>query len=132
MQKNIAAAPTLVYPESDGEPMAETEKHRKIMVDIIDIIERYFQHVPDVHVSGNLLLSIQNMKRAIRGRSFPPMFSWCAVSPKKSSGTYKTWEQKSTLDFVLELASPSYFSQGLYREEGDLCQDSSCERVLHL
>ena len=106
MQKNIAAAPTLVYPESDGEPMAETEKHRKIMVDIIDIIERYFQHVPDVHVSGNLLLYYEegNPRKVIS----PDVFMVRGVS-KKELRTYKTWEQKSTLDFVLELASPSTF-----------------------
>ncbi len=35
MQDKIKAAPTVVYPESDGTPMAETEYHRDIMIDFI-------------------------------------------------------------------------------------------------
>ena len=30
MQRKIQAAPTLVYPESDGKPMAETDVHRDV------------------------------------------------------------------------------------------------------
>ena len=61
MEKKIGTAPTLVYPESDGEPMAETERHQKAMIDLIDMIDRHFRHVPDVHVSGNLLLYSQRL-----------------------------------------------------------------------
>jgi Uma2 family endonuclease len=106
MQKNIAAAPTLVYPESDGEPMAETEKHRKVMVDLIDILEQYFQHAPDVHVSGNLLLYYEegNPRKSVS----PDVFMVRGLS-KKELRVYKTWEQPPTLDFVLELVSPSTF-----------------------
>ena len=106
MEKRIGAAPTVVYPESDGEPMAETEKHRKAMVDIIDTIERHFRHVPDVHVSGNLLLYYEegNPRKSVS----PDVFMVRGLS-KKDLRVYKTWEQPPTLDFVLELASPSTF-----------------------
>lgn len=30
MERKIGTAPTLVYPESDGEPMAETGRHVRI------------------------------------------------------------------------------------------------------
>ncbi|MCY3723147.1 MAG: hypothetical protein OXG97_13075 [Candidatus Poribacteria bacterium] len=36
MQENIAAAPTLVYPESDGKPMAETPKHQQVITFLIE------------------------------------------------------------------------------------------------
>ena len=108
MQEKIGVAPTLVYPESDGEPMAETEKHQKTMVDIMDIIRHHFQHVPDVHVSGNLLLYYEegNPRKSIS----PDVFMVRGLS-KKELRTYKTWEQPPTLDFVLELASPSTFER---------------------
>ncbi len=35
MQEKVKAAPTVLYPESDGKPMAETESHGDIMIDFI-------------------------------------------------------------------------------------------------
>ena len=108
MQEKIGSAPTLVYPESDGEPMAETEKHRKTMMDLIGVIDRHFQDIPDVHVSGNLLLYYEegNPRKSIS----PDVFMVRGLS-KKELRTYKTWEQPSTLDLVIELASPSTFER---------------------
>ena len=107
MEKRIGSAPTLVYPESDGEPMAESGRHRKALIDLVDMIDRHFQHVPDVHVSGNLLLYYEkgNPRKVIS----PDVFMVRGVS-KKELRTYKTWEQQPHLDFVLELASPSSLS----------------------
>jgi len=56
MRKQIHAAPTLVYSESDGEPMAETDLHRKLMMDFIHMLEDHFSDAKDVYVSGNLLM----------------------------------------------------------------------------
>jgi len=44
------------YPTSDGQPMAETTLHRKVMNDLIDGLERRYADVPDVWVGGNLFL----------------------------------------------------------------------------
>ncbi len=44
------------YPTSDGQPMAETTLHRKVMADLIEALERHFASVPDVWVGGNLFL----------------------------------------------------------------------------
>ncbi|MBM3243023.1 hypothetical protein FJZ31_42740, partial [Candidatus Poribacteria bacterium] len=55
----VRAAPTkrtIIYPESDGEPMAETDIHRKIMIDFIELLSNHFRSRADVYVSGNLLL----------------------------------------------------------------------------
>lgn len=106
MERKIGTAPTLVYPESDGEPMAETERHRKALIDLVDMIDRHFRDVPDIHVSGNLLLYYEegNPRKVIS----PDVFMVRGVS-KKELRTYKTWEQQPTLDFVIELASPSTF-----------------------
>ena len=42
MQNKIQSAPTIFYPESDGKPMAETEIHRDLMIDFIQILKDYF------------------------------------------------------------------------------------------
>ncbi|MYC75238.1 Uma2 family endonuclease [Candidatus Poribacteria bacterium] len=119
MKEKIGFAPTLVYPESDGEPMAETEKHRKVMIDVIDILDQHFQHVPDVHVSGNLLLYYEegNPRKSVS----PDVFMVRGLS-KKELRVYKTWEQPPTLDFVLELASPSTFRRD-FTEKKELYQN---------
>jgi Uma2 family endonuclease len=44
------------YPTSDGQPMAETTLHRKVMNDLIEGLEGRYADVPDVWVGGNLFL----------------------------------------------------------------------------
>ena len=108
MPEKIGFAPTLVYPESDGEPIAETEKHRKVMIDVIDILDQHFQHIPEVPVSGNLLLYYEegNPRKSVS----PDVFMVRGLS-KKELRVYKTWEQPPTLDFVLEVASPRTYTR---------------------
>jgi Uma2 family endonuclease len=44
------------YPTSDGQPMAETTLHRKVMNDLIHGLDRRYADVPDIWVGGNLFL----------------------------------------------------------------------------
>ncbi len=108
MEKRIGTAPTLVYPESDGEPMAETGRHVRLLLDMIETIDWHFRDVPDVHVCGNMFLYYEegNPRKVIS----PDVFMVRGVS-KKDLRTYKTWEQQPYLDFVLELASPSTYTK---------------------
>ena len=108
MERKIGTAPTLVYPESDGEPMAETGRHVRGLLDMIDTIDRIFQDVPDVHVCGNMFLYYEegNPRKVIS----PDVFMVRGVS-KKELRTYKTWEQQPYLDLVIEFASPSTFTR---------------------
>ena len=106
MQQKVHSAPTLVYPSSDGKPMAETDRHRKLMVDFIQMLEYYFREANDVYVSGNLLMYYEegNPRKSIA----PDVFVVFGVG-KKPRRTYLTWEEGSTPDFVLEVASPSTY-----------------------
>lgn len=40
----------VIYPESDGEPMAETDAHRKKMTAIIEMLDDHFRDVSDVYL----------------------------------------------------------------------------------
>ena len=108
MERKIGTAPTLVYPESDGEPMAETGRHVRLLLDMIEMIDWHFRDIPDVHVCGNMFLYYEegNPRKVIS----PDVFMVRGVS-KKDLRTYKTWEQQPYLDFVLELASPSTYTK---------------------
>jgi len=44
------------YPTTDGRPMAETDLHRDLMVDLIRTLQAYYQADEQVYVSGNLLV----------------------------------------------------------------------------
>ena len=108
MQEKIHAAPTLVYPESDGEPMAETGRHVKGLLDMIGAIDWLFREVPDAHVCGNMFVYYEegNPRKVIS----PDVFMVRGVG-KKELRTYKTWEQQPHLDLVIEFASPSTFAR---------------------
>ena len=108
MKKRIGSAPTLVYPESDGEPMAETPKHQQVMIDCMDILRNHFHGFADVYIGGNMMLYYEegNPRKSIS----PDVFIVRGLS-KKELRTYKTWEQPPTLDFVLEVASPSTYTR---------------------
>ena len=114
MQDKIKAAPTVVYPESDGKPMAETEYHRDIMIDFIQMLKHYFRDVDDVHVSGNLLMYYEegNPRKSVS----PDVFVAFGVSKKKRR-TYKIWEEGHAPNFVLEVASPSTYRHELTRKK---------------
>ena len=108
METRIGAAPTLVYPESDGEPMAETPKHLQAMTDCMDVLRSHFRGIPDVYIAGNMMMYYEegNPRQSIS----PDIFMVRGLS-KKEIRTYKTWEQPPTLDFVLEVASPSTYTR---------------------
>lgn len=82
-------APTersIIYPESDGKPMAETDIHRQIMIDFIEMLKNHFHFQPDVYVSGNLLLYYEedNPKKSVA----PNVFVVFGVE-KKQRRTYQ-------------------------------------------
>ena len=108
MEKRIGSAPTLVYPESDGEPMAETPKHQQVMTDCLDVLRSHFRRFVDVYIGGNMMLYYEegNPRKSIS----PDVFMVRGLS-KKELRIYKTWEQPPTLDFVLEVASPSTYTR---------------------
>ena len=110
MQKQIKAAPTIIYPESDGKPMAETDQHRNLMMDFIFMLKDHFEAVNDVYVSGNLLMYYEegNIHKSVA----PDVFVVFGVS-KKDRRTYRTWEEGRTPDFVLEVASPSTYANDI-------------------
>jgi len=97
------------YPESDGEPMAETPLHRKVMTDLIDGLTRRYASDPDVYVGGNMFLY------EVRGdpsSSFSPDVFVVKGGPKDLGGIpnelrriYKIWEEGEVPCFLIEVTS---------------------------
>jgi len=90
------------YPESDGEPMAETDLHRDLMVDLIAAARYRFRDVPDVYVSGNLF--VYYVKGNVHRVVAPDFFAVRGV-PKGKRRIYKVWEEGRAPQVVIELTS---------------------------
>jgi Uma2 family endonuclease len=92
------------YPESDGRPMAESDLHRDIMVDLINRLRERFATRKDVYVSGNLLVYYEE------GRPRTSLAPDCMVVlgvPDTRRRVYKTWEEGAFPSVVFEITSES-------------------------
>ena len=90
---------TVPYPTSDGKPMAETDWHRILMIDLIQTLEGWFADDPKVYVSGNLLMFYVEGDR--RRHLSPDVFVVKGV-PKHERLYYLLWEEKKGPDVVIE------------------------------
>jgi Uma2 family endonuclease len=99
----------IYYPESDGEPMAETELHLDEMVYVCQSLKKRFKAEPDVFVGANLFLYYR--KGDPTAVVAPDGFVVKGV-PKRLPGnrkrrTYRLWEEGQAPCFVLETTSAS-------------------------
>ena len=89
------------YPTSDGRPMAETDKHRNVMVDTLQTLEDWFAEDPDVYVTGDLLVFYEKGDK--RRHVSPDVFVARGVQ-KAERPNYLLWEER-TPDVVIEITS---------------------------
>jgi Uma2 family endonuclease len=99
----------IYYPESDGEPMAETESHLREMVYVWEALNDRFEADPEVFVGANLFLYYR--KGDPTAVVAPDGFVVKGV-PKRLPGnrcrrTYFLWKEGRVPCFVLEATSLS-------------------------
>lgn len=92
----------IVYPESDGQPMAESDLHRKEMTYLIDALTDHFRPAVDVYVAGNLFFYYK--KGDPRAVVAPDLFVVKGVA-KRDRKVYKLWEEHRSPCFVVEVTS---------------------------
>ena len=104
MNSTAVASRVIDYPETDGQPMAETPEHRDVMIDAIQVLQRHFAHRPDVYVSGNMMMYYEEgePRRCVS----PDVFVALGVEDKNRR-TYLLWREAKGPDFVLEVTSKS-------------------------
>ncbi len=112
----LPSAPTEtadLYPESDGKPMAETERHFRELLKNFNRIENHFAHLPDVYVLGDMMMYYEegNPRKSIS----PDIFVAFGIG-KKERRIYKIWEEGKPPDFVLEFASKGTYRTDLTRK----------------
>ena len=102
---HIPVVPTdggIFYPETDGEPMAASDRHRKEMTRTLDSFEVHFQAKPDAYVSGDIFMYY------VKGEPDAVVAPDILISfglDKKDRPTYKVWEEGKVPEFVMEFAS---------------------------
>ncbi len=96
------------YPDSDGEPMAESDFQRKPLMYAVDALSIYFQSRVDVYVSGNMFIYYEqgNPKMVVA----PDVFVVIGAD-KQDRSSYRLWQEPKAPDFVLEITSKSTRSE---------------------
>ena len=98
------AGAAICYPESDGQPVAETDVHRALMFALIGMLQAFFRDDPHVYISGNLFVYYQegNPRRVVA----PDVFVVQGVR-NHARRVYKLWEEGVSPAVVFELTSRS-------------------------
>src|SRR5262245_39222534 len=92
------------YPTTDGKPMAETDLHRDLMIDLIRTLQAFYASDPLVYVSGNLLMFYEKGNK--RKHVSPDVFVVKGVA-KHRRENYLLWEEGRGPQVVIELTSSS-------------------------
>src|SRR5262249_40516680 len=90
------------YPTSDGKPMAETDDHRYLMLDLIETLKLYYVASALVYVSGNLL--IYYVPGDKRRHISPDVFVVRGVA-KHNRPYYLIWQEGKGPEVAIELTS---------------------------
>jgi hypothetical protein len=105
------------YPESDGKPLAESDFHFEVIIDLIHALQTRYAKQPDVYVTGNLLLYY------VEGDPCksvsPDVFVTWGIS-KGRRKNYLLWREERAPGFVIEVTSGHHPDRGSREEEGSL------------
>ena len=93
----------VVYPESDGKPMAETPVHMDAMMDTILVLRDRFAEREDVYVAGNMMM--YHVEGHANVSVSPDVFVAFGCARDEPRRVWKTWEEGKLADFVLEVTS---------------------------
>jgi Uma2 family endonuclease len=92
----------IYYPDTDFEPMAESDFQADSLTYLRSALSDYFQNQPQVYVSGNLLIYYEEGHPELSVA--PDVFVVLDV-PKHQRDIYKVWEEGKAPDVVIEITS---------------------------
>lgn len=112
---SIPLSREIVYPESDGKPMGETELHRQEITYVIEALAHRFREAADVYVNGDMFLYFEEGNpRAV----VCPDVMVVPGSSKAVRRTWKTWNEGGRLpSFVVEVTSRDTRSEDLGKKK---------------
>ncbi len=92
----------IYYPESDGKPMAETDFHINVIVDLKFALRNYYRKQKDVYVSGCIMMYY--VEGDPTKSVSPDVFVVKGVA-KEPRRTYKIWDEGHAPNVVIEISS---------------------------
>ena len=98
------------YPETDGEPMAASDYHRRLLMWTLQALEAHFAQKPEVYISADILMYY---REGDPRKSIAPDLLVCFGINPKPRRTYKIWEEGKAPDFVMEFSSESAYHKDL-------------------
>ena len=103
-QKQLAKL-DIVYPESDGKPMADNTKQFELIVEIKKGLDLVFINDPQVFVAGDLFwYPVEGQSKIVTA----PDVMVAMGRPKRDRGSYKQWEEDNIApQVVFEILSPT-------------------------
>ena len=118
MTTQTATQTTIIYPESDGQPMPDGTDHSLIFRRVLTPLENHFGKIPGSYVNGNTFLYYVE---GDPGRSVSPdCYVVLDITPEAihslsaaGNNTYLLWEVGKPPEFVIEIASESTKSNDL-------------------
>lgn len=96
--------PEVVYPESDGEPMGETEYHVIATLHLYDALRHYFRHNPKIYVAADMFLYYEEGNPRANKSSDVMVIKGVE---KRRRRTFKTWEEGAVPTVIFEVSSKS-------------------------
>jgi len=112
----LATVPQVVYPDSDGQPMAENTKQFRWIVTIQGGLDALYANDPNVFVAGDLLWYPVEGDNTIRTA---PDAMVVFGRPKKDRGSYQQWlENHIAPQVVFEVLSPGNRRMEIVRKLG--------------
>ncbi len=92
----------IAYPESDGEPMAETDLHVDEILALIAMLKERYRNAQDVYVAGNNFIYYEEGDPTAR---FSPDVYVVFGVPNHLRRVYKLWEEGKAPALVVEVSS---------------------------
>jgi Uma2 family endonuclease len=101
----IPLSRTIEYPESDGQPMAETPAQGQVILDLYHALSQRYAAARDVYVWFNMFLYY--VEGNPRASVAPDLFVAWGVDKKRKRRTYKVWEEGRAPSWICEVTSKS-------------------------
>lgn len=108
---------SIVYPDSDGEPMAENDHQLTAMIDAINMLRAWFAEREDVYAGGDMLMYYRMNDNETRVA--PDVFVVFGVESRHKRDSWIVWREGKAPDIVMELASGSTWRRDM-REKRDI------------
>ncbi|HVC93671.1 MAG TPA: Uma2 family endonuclease [Pirellulales bacterium] len=95
--------PDPLYPDSDGEPMGETDLHVAAILHLYDALRRHFRRREDVHVAADLFLYYEEGNPS--ACKAPDVMVTKGVQGNHPRRFFRTWEEQVSPTVIIEVTS---------------------------